>query len=683
MADVASESESSERWNTVDSTADAPLIGVKKEPEVYLGTDRMVDMPEARKAISLNGEAVTLNFQAAPLVDVVNGVLGDILSLDYVVEGEIKGVVSLRTHSAIPRSELLIILESMLQANGYRLIRTNDDRYLVTGDKTVSSRWPRYDSPNSAGAGYTNVIVPLDYISAAQMVEILKPVASDAAFLRVDTLRNLIIIAGTRTQLTGWLEIIDTFDVDVLQGMSVAIMPIEHTTVEEVDAALGTLLASAPNGDGDVLKGLVRVVPLESLGSILIVTSKASYLERVKHWIQRLDRTPEAGAEPQLFVYPVQNGTAEHLADLLGNIFGSSGGSSSDRKGNNVAPGLTPTSFGSGSGGASTGSGMSRAGGNSTRSAANGSSSFAIGDSIRIVSDDVNNALLVYATSADYKKIRLALDQLDVVPSQVLIEASILEVTLNDDLRYGLEWYLDNSLGGGWNGSGQLDVGDAGIELTAPGFGYAFSNPLGDLRVVLNTLASKELVKVISTPSIMVLDNHSAAIHVGDQTPIQSSTTVSDGGNITSSITYRDTGVKLDVTPSVNAGGLVTMDLLQSVTDVGSDTNATGQVAFFERNINSRVAVRSGESVVLGGLIRDNKTKGESGLPFFKDLPVIGHLFGSTTVSDRRTELLVIITPHVITSDQDLRDVTLEMRKRMSGLKMLSAEDVAGSEAKN
>jgi len=188
------------------------------------------------------------------------------------------------------------------------------------------------------------------------------------------------------------------------------------------------------------------------------------------------------------------------------------------------------------------------------------------------------------------------------------------------------------------------------------------------VKAVLNALAQESLINVISTPSVMVLDNHTAHIHVGDQQPVQSQTTVTNGGNVQNSITYKDTGVKLQVTPSVNDGGLVTLDIDQSVTDVGPVDAATRQRSFLERTVSSRVAIRSGESVVLGGLIRDNETEGKSGVPLLMDIPLVGSLFSTTTQASTRTELLIFITPRVMESDQDLRDVNREMRSRMRGL---------------
>jgi len=257
----------------------------------------------------------------------------------------------------------------------------------------------------------------------------------------------------------------------------------------------------------------------------------------------------------------------------------------------------------------------------------------------------------------------------------VLIEASIVEVTLTDDLQYGLEWTFQNGIGNNYSGSGALNLtgllgaagGDGGA--LAQGFSYTVTNKAGAVRAIVNALAEKSLVNVISTPSVMVLDNHTAAIHVGDQQPIQSRQTVTDGGNFQTSIEYKDTGVKLEVTPSVNDGGLVTLNVVQSVTDVGPVDSATNQRSFLERNVSSKVAIRDGESVVLGGLIRDNAASGKSGVPLLMDIPVLGNLFSTTTDASTRTELLIFITPRVLESDQDLGDITDEMRQRMRGLK--------------
>jgi general secretion pathway protein D len=295
---------------------------------------------------------------------------------------------------------------------------------------------------------------------------------------------------------------------------------------------------------------------------------------------------------------------------------------------------------------------------------------------VRVVADDENNSLMIYATAMQYRVIKTALEQLDVVATQVIIEASIIEVSLTDELKYGLEWTFSNSLGSDYDGSGFLSS-IAGADSPAsivPGFSYTVTNSIGNVSAVLNALAEESLLNIISTPSVMVLDNHYAYIHVGQQVPIidsQTGSLASNNDRVTQSITYRDTGVKLDVKPSVNAGGLITMDVAQSVTDVGEIDAATGQRAFLERNIESRVAVRSNESVVLGGLIRENSGTASQGVPWLHSVPIVGSLFGTDSARSNRTELLVIITPRALYNEDELRSVSEEMRSKIRNLELI------------
>ena len=681
--------------------ADAAEERVK--PVLYRGNDRQVRVPEKRDAVRLVGDAVSLNFEDAPLSEVVHAVLGDILGLDYILDGPVNGTITLRSRTPIPRDQLLTILESLLSANQMAMVRDSQDRYLVTGTQQASRQAPRLSNPRDPGAGYSTVIIPLQYISASNMAEILRPVADDPAFLRIDNTRNLLMLAGTRLQIDGWLDMVDTFDVDLLKGMSVGLFTLEHGRVGDTANVLQGMLNSGGNGNDDVGQ-LVKIIPIERLNSLLVVTPRSHYLDTLGTWIERLDSRPDSKFEKRLFVYPVQNTTASRLADLISNIYAGGGGdtrSSSSVTGGygsnrDVAPGLSMESIGSSTASGS-GSGSSGYGSGSNSSGSSGGSGLGAGLSggfgsasvggasaatlggdddggvadVRVVADEENNALMIYATGKQYELIKDALRQLDVIATQVIIEASILEVTLTDALRYGLEWTFKNGFGTNYDGFGQLANSGGGPAATSPGFSYTLTNSLGDISAVLNALSEDSLINVISTPSVMVLDNHPAYIHVGDQVPVRQGTSSTDGGTVTENIVYRDTGVKLMVQPSVNAGQLVTMDVEQSVTDVGNVDLATGQRTFLERNIMSRVAVRSNESVVLGGLIRENASATDSGLPLLHRVPVLGTLFGATSTENRRTELLVIITPRVINNEQELRDVSRELRSRVRNMELI------------
>ncbi|MEE4109894.1 MAG: type II secretion system secretin GspD, partial [Halieaceae bacterium] len=681
----------------------------RARPVLYPGTDNQVRLPEPQKPVKFLGDDVSLNFEQAPLNEIVHAIMSDILQLDYVVDRPIEGKVTLRTRTPIPRDELLVVLESLLKAHSALMIRGEDGRYLVTGSQQSMTLNPRINSADDEAAGFSTIIVPLQYISATAMSRILEPLAEKSAFVRVDDTRNLLVLAGTRAQLSGWLNIVTTFDVDMLAGMSVGLFPLENMDVMEAAGALQALIQTADGGQGDISR-IVRILPMQRLNSLLVVSPRAHYLDRVGKWVERLDVQPDERFEKRLHVYPVQNTNASRLAGLLNSIYSGGTGGAGARSGavdgnarvqdrNATAPGLSPESIGGGGASAGLGAGGNVGGpgggglggegasgiGSSMDSSlgrggrtAGGVTAVSMGAAgfqdladVRVVADEENNALMIYANGRQYEIIEDALEQLDVVATQVIIEASIMEVQLTDELRYGLEWTFNNGLGSRYDGSGLLSNSAGGPAAVAPGFSYTVTNSIGDISAVLNALSQQSLINVISSPSVMVLDNHTATISVGDQVPVLEGQTITNGGNSVQNITYRDTGVQLSVMPSVNAGGLVTMDIEQSVIDVGSIDSATGQRSFLDRTINSRVAVRSSESVVLGGLIRENSSLGDSGVPILHKIPVVGSLFGNTTTDSRRTELLVIITPRALYNEDDLREVSEEMREQVRFMELL------------
>jgi general secretion pathway protein D len=279
---------------------------------------------------------------------------------------------------------------------------------------------------------------------------------------------------------------------------------------------------------------------------------------------------------------------------------------------------------------------------------------------------------VILATSAEYRMIEATLKRLDITPLQVLIEVTIAEVGLIDDLRYGLQWFFES----GDASATFSSLASGAVASAFPGFSFVFAG--SDARVVLNALTEITDVRVISSPQLMVLDNQSARLQVGDQVPIaiQSSVTVNDpDAPIVNSIQFRDTGVILEVTPRVNAGGLVVLDVLQEVSDVVETTTSDiDSPTIQQRFIQSTVAVQSGDTVALGGLIRDRQEESVSGLPLLSEIPILGNLFKTTEVIERRTELLVLITPRVVRNRREALEVTDELRRRLSTLGPLEKE---------
>lgn len=707
---------SSDAAAKTDQAAAAPGGGNSR---VFPGNDQVFKRaigPQVDPVLA-TGDKVSLNFENVSVSNLAGALLGDLLKLNYTIDAGGETVVSLHTRQPLLRTQVLDVLDAVLLPHDLAIVRDNAGVYHVTKRTVTVGARPVVGSSrfkDLAGAG--TVIVPLNYIAAPEMAKILAPIAPREAIVYVDTVRNLLVLQGSKAQLGGWLEMVDAFDVDFLSGMSLGVFVMEHASVNVVRDAMQAMLggdggtdpfggsgagaarspanpvggAAVPNAAGsggssisgmaNPLQGLVRLFAVERLNALVVVTPRSHILTQVETWIRRLDR-PSDALEAGLFVYPVQNGSASHMADMLNGLFGSDSG----RGRTGVAAGSAPTQFGASGGltagaaqnrnttaggsGASTGlpgAGVSLPGNNNVQTSVN-----QLEGNVRVVADPKRNALLIRAPRTEFRRIEKALRELDKAPAQVLIEASIVEVSLTGNLAYGVEWYVQNGLSNGREGHALLNLRDSGgIGARQPGFSYTIMNKAGAVRATLNALAEKSQVRLLSNPSVLVLDNHNATIQVGRQQPIKSSTAVTTGNLVTESITYKDTGVMLSVTPSVNSGGLITMDIVQQVIDVGEIDAATQQRNFLNRQIQSRVAVRSGEPIVLGGLIRENGTEGRSGVPGLADIPLLGSLFSTTSNKRERTELLVLLTPRALEDDDDLRAASAEMRQRMRAVSM-------------
>lgn len=716
-------------------------------PRIFPGSDQLVKTDVAPKVdpVLAQGDRVSLNFENVTVGSLAAALLGDLLQVSYTVDAGGDTVVSLRTRKPLPRRQVLDVLDTVLLPHDLAIVRDAAGVYHVTKRSvTVGTRPLASASRVKDLTGAGTVIVPLEHIGASEMAKILGPLAPRESIVYVDGLRNLLVLQGSKAQLAGWLEMVDAFDVDYLSGMSLGVFPLEYANVSVVYDTLQTMLspdhaltgqssgavAGAAGGGGNAassagtrpvmspsgapvtagpLNGLVRLFPIERLNALVVVTPRSQILSQVETWIRRLDQPTDA-LEAGLFVYPVQNGSAARMAELLNGLFGQAAAGA--RAG--VAAGSAPTqfgqssgfgSFGGGFGGASSGGGRSgvslgSAGAFGGANAGLGSGvggnmglgvagAGALGGSavtttvselegnIRVVADESRNALLIRAPRTEYRRIERALRELDKSPTQVLIEASIVEVTLTGDLRYGVEWAIQNGLGGGRTGNALLNMNTSGgIGAQQPGFSYSIVNNAGVVKATLNALAQKSQLRVLSNPSILVLDNHNATIQVGKQQPVRTGgATVVNGAVISESVTYRDTGVMLSVTPSVNSGGLITLSIAQQVTDVGEIDSATTQRAFLTRQIQSRVAVRSGETIVLGGMIRENESSGRGGVPLLSEIPVVGALFSTTTEGKERTELIVLLTPRALEGDDQVRAASIEMRQRIRSLGLQPLRD--------
>lgn len=644
------------------------------------GTGVFIDEKRASRGVAKASSATgrfTLNFEEEDISQVIKTVLGDTLQRNYVLAKGVKGKVTLQTSKPIAEKDLLPTLEMFLRLNG-AVMREEKGTFHIMPHATAlqSAPVPRLAKPGAKlPVGMQVRLVPLEYVGAQEMKKILEPLLPKGALVRVDPVRNMMMFAGSSASIERILETIAIFDVNWLKGMSVALFKLKNveaaTIVTELDKLFGEL-AQGP------LAGMFKLIPIDRLNAVLAISPQAEYLKQAREWVAQLDQGGAGGRT--LHIYRVQNGKAEDLAGVLNELFT---GTTRKTKAPKTAPGTTPASVGGktdASGrpvGAKAAKGKKKAQPRPVTATATATVNVGAEElsDVRIIADDRNNALLVMATVPEFETIQSALRKLDIPPRQVLVEATIAEVTLSGELQYGLQWFFkNNNVSGDLLGTGNLDLPqDQNLtKVLGSGFNYALSDSAGIVRALLHTLASDNKVKVLSSPQLLVIDNETASISVGDQVPVSSGTTFSGQGELlTSNIQYRDTGVKLEVTPHINAGGLVTLEVLQEVEDVGSIEETTNQRGFLRRSISSKVAVQSGKTIVLGGLIKENRTRGRSGVPVLYEIPIVGNLFGGTSEERIRTELIVLLTPKVTNNQAQADAVTRELKARMGAVSEL------------
>ncbi len=635
------------------------------QSEIFSGSGTLLGpqkrRPVTRTSVGAEGD-LTLNFINADVKDVAKAILGDYLKLNYQIGAGVQGAVTIQTSRPLQRSQVLAVLDQTLRLNGMAVVLSNDIYKVVTiADAPLQSGAVRGASTKRDAAGYGIEVAPVKYVSATEMQKLLTPLSPTNAIVHVDAARNLLIIEGTEQERQTLLENIALFDTDWLKGMSFALYTPAYMEADELERELTQVLG----GMNSPVLGVVRLVSIDRLNAVLAISPQERYLRQLQAWVERLDR-PAQGSDRRIFVYHVQHGRAADLAGTLGRtLFGSGGGNSPMR-----APELPSTTSTSPS---STTAPISDATTSGTSSAPAQSVQFSgtlpedTGNKrpITITSEDNNNALVIMATPKQYATVKAALEQLDAAPLQVFLEAAIAEVTLTNNLRYGVQYFFQP---GSKNQFVLSSSAATAIAPTLPGFSYIF-NGAPDIKIVLDALSSITHVEVLSSPQLMVLNNQTATLQVGDQVPVitqQAISTVAGTAPIVNSVQYQNTGVILKVTPRANRSGEVAMDISQEVSDVTStSSSAINSPTIQQRKITSSVAVQDGETVALGGLITRGKTRGKVGIPLLQEIPLLGELFRSTQDDDSRTELIVLITPHVIDNVQKARAITEELRRKL------------------
>jgi len=555
-------------------------------------------------------------------------ILGDILKLNYVLHPDVRGLVTLRTVRPITKTQMLGLLDAVLEAHGLMAVHGDGIVQIIPSSSKKDAKVTHLLKQTKDGFGVE--VIPLTNIPTGKMLKLLAPVVEKDDVIDLPGMNNLLLISGIKKQRITIKKLIELLDVDAMASQYVAIVSLRNTRPEVMISELEQILS--PRGNG-----LVRFTPIKRLNALMAITPNQKLIETVNLWIARLDKTKDAD-ERRLFVYFVKHSDATALTETLKGVFASSVRhrrgilQDNDVKNKDTKSALSQTTL-----------------------------------HPNFNSDHASNSILIWATGREYELISEVLTKVDISPLQVLIEGTVLEVTLQDNLRYGLKYLIESG-----NFRSLFTQSNAAIASSIlPGFGVTFGGQ-NTTKLVIDALSEITDVRVVSSPQLLVMDGGTARLHVGDQVPIitrTSSSTATDDNRITNEIEYRDTGVTLDITPKVKSSGTVTLNISQTVSDVvRTSSSEINSPTIQQRQVTSTASLQSGTTALLAGLIREVATDIKSGIPLLHKLPVLGHFFGTTGEQKQRTELVVLISPKVIKSRDESEKITEDILQKYKGL---------------
>jgi general secretion pathway protein D len=696
---------------------------------VFEGTE-ISDVADARVQPAASGNGYDLNFENTPVTTVAKVVLGDILNTGYTIDPRVQGTVSLVSVRPIPKSDIVFVLESALRLSGVVLVRDSAGyRLTPLGDAVGAGRVD--SAAASPEPGYGVSVVPLQYVSAQTILKLMDSFATKPGSVRADSTRNLLLIQGTGAERRTAVDTAMSFDVDWMRGQSVGIYPLSSSAPEPLIAELEKIMDS---GDSGLSQGVVKFQPVSRLNAILVVSRKPALLHTASTWIKRLDR--EDTTRNSVHVYHMKYGDARQVAKVLTDMFVGGSQSSLDSPDNQLAPGSGSTtassaadrlsfnpnssssssaqpsglgsrmSSGTGIGG-TLGSGSSQAAGGNPATAggaldarSSGGNGQPLMQGVRFTPDVVNNSILIYADQGNYQIIKATLDQVDRPQLQVAIDATIAEVTLTNQLSYGVQAFLTSSNFGLHPDQGSIlntqstqaptttttaataasaagTVTNAFISRAFPGFNFLIGSE-AQPSAILDALHQFTSVKVLSNPSLVVINNQTATLQVGNVVPVStgSATVLTTNNTVVNTIDYRNTGIILHVSPRVSANGNVRLEVEQEISNVLPSATATLTPTLSERLVKSSISVTTGQTVLLAGLIQEQQNGTRAGIPLLDEIQGLGDAFSNQSKTGTRTELIIFIRPQIIRDGTDAHNVAEELRSKLRGSVGASTDDL-------
>ncbi len=600
---------------------------------------------------------ISLHLDNADIYQVIH-IIADNLGLNYIIDPGIKGTVNINTSGTLRRSDLLPILETLLKINGATMVKIGNFYQILPTPAAIRQPLPVLQSSPAAGDDQISIqIVRMKFVLASEMAKLLTPYLSEGANIVTHDAGNILLISERRSNLRKLLDLIDVFDSKVFEGDRVRLFPVKNNLVRDLINDLKNVFGGYGLSDSG---GAIRFLPLERMNSILVITGNPEIFPEVDRWIGRLDQ-PLATAGLRNYVYRVKNTKASDLQSVLQNLYSrlpSTGPNAAAQPATpQAAPAPASVPF------------------PTAPPTPDAVSSAALTGPLRIIADAVTNSLIIQATPQEWAEIERTLQQLDILPRQVLIDAQIYEVSLDESLSIGLSAILQNR---GTLANPQTTASFAGTPPALAAQTFAFVGRTRELVVFLNASENRSRVRTLSAPSVLVKDNTVADFQVGAEVPIPTSSAVAAGVQtagssvFTQTIAFRNTGVIMRVRPQINEGGSLTLEVSQEVSQAGANTTSTiAAPVIGKSSVNSTIVVQDNETIAIGGFIHENKDLARSRLPLLGRIPVAGILFGNTNTSSSRTELIVLITPHVVRTREEAEAATEEVKARLREVQKL------------
>jgi general secretion pathway protein D len=703
--------------------------GAKAQPVVFQGTE-ITDIAEPRPQPSASGNGFDLNFESAPVATVAKVVLGDILQTGYTIDPRVQGTVSLVSVRPVPKSDIVFVLENALRISGVVLVRdTAGYRLTPVGDAVGGGHVD--SQPSNPEPGYGVSVVPLQYVSAQTLLKLMDSFATKPGVVRADSTRNLLLIQGTGPERRTAVETAMSFDVDWMRGQSIGVFPVANSGPEPIIAELEKIIDSGENGLNQNLVKLQPVARLNAIMVVTKKPALLRTVETWIKRLDRSDSTRTSvhvykvkygdakqiarvltdmfggGSSNSSLLDSADNqiapgsGTSASGSGSFGNNSNGNSNSGTGTNGSNSSSQQPGSGFGSRLGTAFGGPQGGANGGNLgqlDKGNGAGSGGPPLLQNVRITPDLVNNSLLIYADQGNYRIVESALQQVDQPQLQVAIDATIAEVDLTDELQFGVQFFLTSHALGLRPDQGSIlnststtatttipgaataattaaaattatttastvagTAANALLSRTVPGFNFLVGQE-AQPAAILTALHTVTGVKVLSNPSVVVVNNQAATLQVGNQVPI------STGSASVLNAATASSNTILHVSPRVSANGDVRLEIEQEISNVlpGSAANALNPT-IQERKVKSSISIANGQTVLLAGLIQDQKNENKSGIPLLDDLQGIGNAFSNQDNTKMRTELIIFIRPQIIRNSTDAHTIAEELRSKLRG----------------